>query len=151
MNINRMLAAMAMTGAFAGAGAAQAQGAPAVCAPLSTIIAAADATPTWRGVSQGSAGTLVPSGFARCFTTSYSSSADYVCDAEATAATIGARYDSLVADLGRCLGGAPTIQRDGISTYSTWRAPGGAEITATKVEQPAARNFSLGLTVRRSF
>lgn len=139
----------AMAG-LAAAGAAQAQN-PDACGPLNRVIAAAEATPAWSGVARGSTGTVPLFGLTNCATASYSSSADYNCTADATAATLDARHEALVQSVGRCLTARPQVQSDGVSTYHSWRTPGGVEVTTVKVAQANADNYGLGLTVRYGF
>jgi hypothetical protein len=116
------------------------------------IVAAADATPTWQGVSRGETGTAVPAGFADCTTSSYSSSADYDCSMPGVnAATVNPRYERLVAELKACLGAAPTVEGDAIATHTRWEMPGDVTVTATRVAQANADNFAVGLGVRKNF
>ncbi len=146
------IAAVAAAGAAALLAAGQAQAAGELCPTVKKIVAAADATPTWQGVSRGATGTAVPAGFGNCVTSAYSGSADYNCDLQGvTAQTVNAKYDRLVAELNACLATAPQVEGDDIATYTRWRAPAGVEVTATKVVQANADNFAVGLGVRRPF
>lgn len=146
--MQRVFSAASLAAVMLSAGVAQAQDA---CAPLNRVIAAADATPAWRGVAHGATGSVRLLGLTRCYTSNYSSSADYVCTGDGTAATIDARYQALVRDAGQCLTGQPSVRVEGVSTYTSWRTPEGVEVTAVKVNQANANNFGLGVTVRRTF
>ena len=148
MTIARIAAAGVLAASLLAAGQARAA---ELCPTVKRIVAAADATPTWQGVARGATGTAIPAGFSSCATSSYSSSADYTCSIDLTAQTVGPRYDQLVAALNACLASTPAVERDAISTSTTWTLPGGVTVTATRVAQANANTFGVGLGVRRSF
>ena len=150
-----MRAILALSAAAMACGPGMAQrptAAAGLCPNLKKVVAAASATPMWKGVARGAAGLTPLGAFTRCSTTAYSGSADYNCDTSGvTAANVDARYTALVAQVSACLATQPTVQVDAISTYTTWTSGPNVTVTATKVKQAAANNFSLGLGVRNSF
>lgn len=122
------------------------------CSAINKLIVGAQATPVWAKVARGKKGLVIPAGFKTCDTTSYSSSNDYNCSADATSATVKATYQKLVADLQSCLAMAPKTRVDGVATHSVFKLSGKpVEVTLTKVEAPARKDFGFGLTVRNAF